>query len=71
MTTSTQNCFHTFDVVRDGERLPVYVYRHAIGDDEFSYSVKRGDAGMGTKGETIAKGFDSRKLAVDWINRNV
>lgn len=68
--TSEQFCCHTFNVIRGGVIAPVYIYRHEIGGGEWAYSVKAGQVGNHVNGKTLAKGFDSRKLALAWIEKN-
>jgi hypothetical protein len=69
--TASQFCNNTFKVLSGETILPVYIYRNEIGGGEFTYSVKEGDVSDHAKGETLAKGFESRKLALGWIVKNV
>jgi hypothetical protein len=68
---TTQFCNDTFEVFQDETRLGVYIYKQPIGGGDHLYYVKRGEAADHVKGETISKGFDTRKQALAWIEKNV
>jgi hypothetical protein len=69
--TTSQFCNNTFKILSGETILPVYIYRSEIGGGEFTYSVKEGDVSDHVKGETLANRFESRKLALGWIVKNV
>jgi hypothetical protein len=71
-TTMTTEQFYgdTFDVLKDGRKVGLYIFKLGIGGGDHVYYVKKGEASDHNKGETIGRSHESRKDALAWIEKH-